>query len=368
MRELKVVFLSQWWGNPYKDLLAQHLSSKKVRVEEYNWTLVFLPQVLWRWKPDVLHLHVLHAFFIDNRSQLRTFIKFILFASQLVVLKLAGIKVAWTVHELTDKLYSGKGNISPGYASVIGKLVDVIFAHCESTKLDVVRFFFIKNSEKVFVIPNGNYIDSFPNIITQAEARRILRIPAEQVVFLCFGHIYRYKGTLETIDAFKRLNHEEAYLVIAGEPKEGLKDTLLEKSQDLNNVLLIPKVIPDDEIQIYMNACDCVMSPYLVFTTSGVVTLAMSFKRPCIAPKVGYFSDTLDEAGAFFYNPTDADGLLDAMKSVVDQRHQLSQMGEHNFRLAKQHSWAYVADRTNTAYRWSLEMNWDVELLPGDAQ
>jgi len=160
------------------------------------------------------------------------------------------------------------------------------------------------------------------------------------------------------------LNHEEAYLVIAGEPKESLKDELLEKIQGLKNILFIPKVIPDDEIQIYMNACDCVMSPYLVFTTSGIVTLAMSFKRPCIAPKVGYFSDTLDESGAFFYNPTDADGLLNAMKSAISHKHQLPEMGEHNFRLAKQHDWACVADRMQAAYRWSLETGWNVELFP----
>lgn len=355
MKPLKVIFLSQWRGNPYKDLLAQHLTAQKVEVEEHPWELIFLPQVLWHWKPNILHLHVLHAFFIDTRSSLYTFIKFVLFASQLLVLKLVGIKVAWTVHELTDKLYLGKGNIPSNYASVIGELVDIIFTHCKSTKLDVVSFFSIQQPEKVFVIPNGNYIGCFPNQITQTEARRSLAIPPEKIVFLCFGHIYRYKGTLETIDAFNRLNDEDAYLVIAGEPKEGLKDELLEKTQGANNILLIPKVIPDHEIQIYMNACDCVMSPYLVFTTSGIATLAMSFKRPCIAPKVGYFSDTLDEAGAFFYNPTDAEGLLDAMKSAVHQRHRLSQMGDHNFELAQQHSWDYVADRTQAAYCWSLE-------------
>jgi len=45
--------------------------------------------------------------------------------------------------------------------------------------------------------------------------------------------------------------------------------------------------IPDNDIQIYMNAADIIVLPYLDILNSGVAILAMSFGKPVIAPRTG---------------------------------------------------------------------------------
>ena len=72
--------------------------------------------------------------------------------------------------------------------------------------------------------------------------------------------------------------------------------------ESVDNILLVAARIADPEIQIYMNACDCVIMPYKTFTTSGVAVLAMSFGRVCIAPNVGFFADILDSENAYLYS------------------------------------------------------------------
>ncbi len=354
MGNMKVVFLSEWWGNPYKSLLINHLSPKRVQVEEYGWTIIFLPQVIKQQKPEILHLHTLHPFFVDTRSKLYTTIKFFVFISQVLILRLIGVKIVWTVHELTDKL--GRGDISQISTAILGRLFHAIITHCNTTKHEIATKFYLKNKEKIFVVPHGNYIGCYENKVSQMEARLPLGIPEDSLVFLLFGSIYRHKGALETIDAFNELQQDKVYLVIAGDPKEGLKELIIDKIKGHDNILFVPKLVPNDEIQVYMNACDCTVVPYKVFTTSGIAILAMSYGRACIAPRMGFFSDTLDDSGAFLYDPTHEEGLLNAMKCAMVNKDTLLDMGRHNLKLAEQSNWDYVSEQTLDVYKWCLDV------------
>jgi glycosyltransferase involved in cell wall biosynthesis len=81
----------------------------------------------------------------------------------------------------------------------------------------------------------------------------------------------------------------------------------------------------------------------------------MSFGRACIAPNVGFFSDVLDEFGAILYDSTHPEGLLFAMKDAIEKKNNLLEMGKHNFELAEQWNWNYVAEETLKIYQHCLE-------------
>ncbi|MGQ4646877.1 glycosyltransferase [Lyngbya aestuarii] len=351
MEDLRVIFLSDWLSNPYKLLLAKCLNNYKVKVEEYRWNFIFLYRNFLPYKSEILHFHTLHPFIVGRSSIGRVF-KTLLFITQIILLKLIGTKIVWTVHEWSDKNSGGNRNISPNQAKLIGNFFDAIITHCETTKLDITKALYLEGKGKVFVVPHGNYIGCYANQATRLSSRKTLEIPEENLVFLLFGNIYRYKGVLETIDAFKCLEQKRISLVIAGKPNEQeLEQTIKEKIKGYNNILFIPERIPDDKVQIYMNACDCVVVPYKVFTTSGVAILAMSFGRACMAPRIGFFSDMLDDSGTFFYDPNQEEGLVQAMKSTVDKKDKISEMGEHNLNLAEQWNWHYVAEETFKLYQ-----------------
>jgi len=354
MDNLKVVFITSWLDNPYKELLIKHLSYKGVKVEVKLWSIIFIPQVVRLGKPDILHLHTL-TLFLPGRNKINRLIKLLIFISQIFILKLIGIQTVWTVHEWHDKVENGKHNISPWRARIIGKFLRAIITHCDTTKQEITQAFNLENEDKVFMVPHGNYIGYYKNEISRLEARKFLGIPEGNFIFLLLGNIYRYKGALETIDAFQHLQQKGISLVIAGRTdEEQLQEMIIDKIRDYPNILFAPRRVPEDEIQIYMNACDCVVLPYKVFTTSGVALLAMSFGRACIAPNVGFFSDVLDESRAILYDSTYEEGLLDAMKCAIEKKKDILEMGKYNLKLAEQWNWNYVADETLKIYKWCL--------------
>lgn len=355
MNNLKVVFFgTNFFGNPYKDLLIKHLNYLGVQGKEDRCHALFIQKVIGEGKPDILHLDTVHYFLLGN-NKIHRWLKFLFFIIQILILKLIGIRVVWTVHEWSDRFEDGKQEILPIWAATLGRIFDAVITHCETTKNEITKAFRLENKNKIFVVYHGNYIDSYENKISQLEARKALGIPNENLVFLVFGTIHRTKGFLEAIDAFKRLQEESISLLIVGYPaEEQIEEMIVEKIKDYKNILFVPKRVQDDEIQIYMNACDCVVFPYKVFTTSGVAILAISFGKACIAPEGGYFSDVLDETGTFFHNSTKEDSLMSAMKCAVENKNNLGKMGQHNLKLAEQWNWDYVAKETFNIYQRCL--------------
>lgn len=354
MKNLNVVFLSIFNGNHYKELLIRHLNDQGVQVEDYLPSLIFVPKILGKGRLDVLHLHTLHYFFL-GKNKVNRLVKFIIFISQILFLKLLGIHIVWTVHEWSDRFCEGKQAIPPSATLILGKLFSAIITHCETTKNEIVKAFRLESTNKVFVVHHGNYIGSYENKVNQLEARKYLNIPQENLVFLLFGNLHRTKGFLEAIEAFKGLPPSKISLLIVGNPaEEKIEELITDKIQDYKNILFIPRNVPDEEIQIYMNACDCVIVPYKVFTTSGVTLLTMSFGKACIAPNLGFFSDVLNESGSFLYDSNHEYSLLQAMKQAIERRDQLLDMGKHNLQIAEQWSWEFVANKTLKIYQYCL--------------
>ncbi len=354
MKKLKVVFISNWFDNPYQQLLTKHLNYRNVQVEEYFWSVIFLHKIIMQGKPNILHLHTLHSF-ITARNKIYSWVKFFLFISQLLILRLFSVKVVWTVHEWADKICGGKHDISPVMSRIIGKFLHAIITHCDTTKHEIAEALSLKNKDKIFVVPHGNYISYYENKISIREARKALDIPAESFVFLLFGGIHRSKGILEAIDAFKHLQQDEVYLLIAGKSGDSqLEELIIDEIKEFNKILFVPKQIPDEQVQICMNACDSVLLPYIIFTTSGVAVLAMSYGRACIAPQQGFFKDILDNSGAFLYDPNRKDSLLDAMRCAVEKKNNILDMGRHNLKLSEKWSWDYVSEKTLEIYQSCL--------------
>jgi beta-1,4-mannosyltransferase len=349
MTKLNVKMLSILQGNPYGTLLFSHLRTKGIGIEDHYPRIFFLKLVLES-KTNILHLHTIHHFF-QGKDESRRFLKFLIFITQIFIIRLVGIRIVWTVHEWADKFQGKWGEIYPTWAMIIGHLMDGIIAHCPSTKDDMLKALSLDSTEKIFVIPHGNYIKVYKDEISQFEARETLAINHSDIVFLLFGNIYRAKGFLEAIDAFKHLDQEKVHLVITGFPGEDdIESIIHQKIEGHQNIKFFPKKVLDDEIQLYINACDCVVVPYKTFTTSGVTLLAMSFGKACIAPRLGYFNDVLDEKGSFLYDPENYDGLACSMQMALDKGSCLERMGQHNLSKVMKWDWNYVADETLKVY------------------
>ena len=355
---MKAIFISEWFDNPYKTLLIKNLSCKNIQVKELNNNLLFFPKILSdRQNIQIIHFQTIH-FFLVSQNLFYRWVKLSLFSLQIICLRLLGIKFFWTVHEWKDKIsQKRKKNITILQAKIIGKLLHGIITHCDSTKKLIIQELFINNPEKVFVIPHGNYIAWYENKITKIQARKNLNLEPDKFVFLIFGGIHRGKGILEGISAFKQLPQDNVRLIIAG--KNGsilLKREIQQEIKDYPNIQLIApdEGVPDGEVQTYLNACDCLLLPYKVFTTSGVAILGMSFGKVCIAPNSGFFQDVFQNGGAFLYDTNQADSLYKTMETAINNYDSLSAMEEQNLQLAQKWNWDFVAEKTAKLYQWSF--------------
>jgi len=359
VRSIKVIHVPYTKRNPYQKLLSDSLKAHgldvKVEQMQYLWhrslfNITIVAILINHWKPDIIHFHWQHGFLVDKKSQLKTFFKSLLFISQLLLLKLLKVKIVWTVHNL-EKHEKVHEDLQKQFTRIFERLCDLIIAHCETAMQEIIRVFRVKRSNKVCLIPHGNYLDFYPNIMSQEFAKAQLGLSPSDVTFLFFGEIRYYKGVLELIDSFKSLSKEDIRLIIAGKPKgEKITQEVISKIKNNKNIYTILKFIPDNDLQTLMNGSDILVFPYRDIFTSGGILLGMSFAKPIIAPKLGCIKDTLDEAGAFLYDSNDINGLTNAMRNAIDSRNKLQAMGQYNLELAKKYDWNNIGRMTCMTY------------------
>ncbi|MBH8571522.1 glycosyltransferase [Nostocaceae cyanobacterium CENA369] len=352
MSNLKVAF-APWYTkeNPYQVQLSEKLTLLGVQIKPTDCSTLYLLSTIKQSKVNILHLHWLDHFFLLRSNKLQSFIKLILFISQILILRLTNVKIIWTVHNIKNHQNKHLGLDRLG-AILVSRLTHGLIVHSKAAENEIIKVFHLRQNKKIFIVPHGNYIDVYENKISQVEARKYLDIPDSSLVLLFFGLIHPYKGVLDLTKALKQLNYEDVCLVIAGKPcNEVMAQDLAQEAEDNSKIKFISGLVPDEQVQVYMNACDVVVLPYKEFLTSGAVILAMSFGKACVAPRKGCINEVLDDTGSFLYEPDNEDGLLQVLNTVVQKRDYLSKMGMHNYKLASQWNWNYVAKQTLNVYQ-----------------
>lgn len=344
---MKVVFIPDYRnGNSYQTDLTHSLSNQGASI------CFGLKSIIRNWKPEILHIHWPYPYMVAN-NKYATIAKSTGFICGLVLLKLFRIKIIWTVHNIID--HEGRfKSLELSFNKILTKLCDKLIVHCSSAKTEVEKVY--GKGLPIVVIPHGNYIGRYKNIITTSDARNKLKFNDEDIVFLHFGYIRPYKGVPELINTFKKLRYDKAKMLIVGRPRdEKIATNILYNCKDEWRIKNILEFIPDEDIQIYMNASDVVILPYKDVLTSGSVILSMSFGKPIIAPEAGCIADILDNKGSFLYSNIERDGLLKAMRKVLNtDRGTLLDMGRYNFRLMEQFNWNDIGKRTYNLYQECL--------------
>ena len=155
----------------------------------------------------------------------------------------------------------------------------------EKVKDDLLK---LKPDAKNKIIPHPIY-SNFGSAVSKLEAKQKLNLSDEKII-LFFGFIRDYKGLDVLFQAMSELKNKIAVkLIIAGEfytDKEKYI-RLIETLKIKENIHLFTDFIPTSEVKYYFSACDAVILPYKDATQSGIVQIAMNFKKPVIASNVG---------------------------------------------------------------------------------
>lgn len=307
--------------NPFQRLLYSRASDAGYAIVP---TLKFhdLGCVNWSGK-SVIHLHWLASILKGTENSCEATLRLEAFRQKLIGWKIAGHKLLWTMHNVLphDATY-------PEQETELRKIVvshaDAIHILSANSLQEADRLFHIP-TDKVFHVPHPSYEGWYANVSASISARLDLNIRPNEVVFLQFGSIQPYKGTLALIDAFQKLErlcpHRRMRLIIAGKPVD--KSYLFEIHSRVASsitITVIPNPMEEREVQTLFNSCDVVVAPYKTTLNSGVALLAATFKKAIVAPKISGILETYIDDHTLLYSNAEGDTLLDAMARAIDYR------------------------------------------------
>lgn len=239
----------------------------------------------------------------------------------------------------------------------IYNLFDGIIWHTEQDKERMAK---TGVSTAQAVIEHGNYsfYTDYGTEITQAAAREQLGIGESTHVFLFFGYLRQDKRLDLLLESFAQLQDTQSAdttLLIAG---QSIDDDLTESYLDLidehdlsEHVQTHIGFVENEDVPIYFEAADTLVTPYDTISESGVVHIGLAFGLPVIATDVEGFAETFEEGKNGLLVPPDSQSrLTDAMEYTIDHKPEMREMGEYNRTQAEESGWEEIAQETIDFY------------------
>ncbi|WP_327053629.1 glycosyltransferase family 4 protein [Halomicrococcus gelatinilyticus] len=333
-------------ANPYQRALRDSLDERGIDVQfaSRHRYVPLLGSVVECGNPDVLHVHWLSSFTVTDSSLISALLG-VRTVFELLLLRLFGIDVVWTVHNRFDHEKKSP-RVELVTRHLVARLVDRMTVHCDAARAVLLEAYRLPDRfrDRITVIPHGHFRDVYSNEASRETARQRFGL-GDETVFLYFGRIRRYKNVPELLSTFSQLDGE-AKLLVVGKPWD---ETVAETVRDPDDPRIETRFefVEEDEIQWYMNAVDAVVLPYEAVLTSGAAILAMSFGRPVIGPDIGCLGELLNYGG-ISYDPDAPNGLDRALRTALVS--DLSERGDRCADFVERLTWDGPARRLRRLY------------------
>ncbi len=177
---------------------------------------------------------------------------------------------------------------------------------------------------------------------------------AEGPVILFFGLLRPYKGIDTLLEAFRRV--EGAELWIVGNPRMELAPLRRLAAEAPGRVRFLARFVEDMEIPAIMRRADLVVLPYRDAEHSGVLYAALAFGKPLVLSAVGGFPEVAAQGAARLVPPEDPAALAAALADLLADESARAELGKAAARAAAgAYSWDEAARQTLALYRDLLE-------------
>jgi beta-1,4-mannosyltransferase len=318
--------------------------------------LPFTPLIMRLQGYKILHIHWLFQFKLHWQiSQKWKYLMRQWFTLWILITKMFGIKVIWTVH---DPLPHEQVFDNDLLAS------ELLMNKCSSlialNKYSLEQVQKKNNENKVLLIPEGPLI--MPTTIDKIEYRNLLRVAPEKRLIVLAGYLQHYKGVTALFEGAFSLPSNLA-IRIAGKAdaqyRKDLELTLLElKSQNIDIDIAFGR-LTDDEYGAYLNSADFICVPFKEINNSGSINSALCAGVPVIVPNI----DSLDwvPKEARLDIPYDSKGHFD-FKVLFQSLEQISSKEYNSMHKAALNwattlSWKNVAKQHIDVYRQLSDNN-----------
>jgi glycosyltransferase involved in cell wall biosynthesis len=224
--------------------------------------------------------------------------------------------------------------------------MDAVIAHSEhgaSQLRDAVGL----DPARVHVIPHGafDYLTGLP----EEKPLPAELAGAEGPVILFFGLLRPYKGLDTLLEAFRRV--EGAELWIVGNPRMGIEPLRSLAREVPGRVRFVTRFVEDAEIPAIFRRADLVVLPYRDAEHSGVLYTALAFGKPMVLSSVGGFPEVADTGAARLVPPEDPTALAQALAELsADPAARDRLAAAARAAAAGPYSWDMVAAQTLSLY------------------
>lgn len=301
-----------------------------------NYFFIFFYLVFKR--PDVLHIQWLPfvEFMGGEKYYLMLLKKFV-----------PKLKIFYTAHNIYPHRLSGDRKNAYIHRFVsLDRYIDGYLVHLFSAKEELSGEFNIPQS-KIFVAFHGIYIAENYTPSEHSVSDGVKRV-------IMYGFQNKYKGADILIDAIGLLSEEYkkkiSVKIVGLATDKDLYSTCQEKAKALN-VEWINDFVSDETLYDAIGRSDLILLPYRKISQSGVLLLALSFRKPILTSDLPSFKETLEGyPDEYFFKSEDPKSLSKLLENFVDGKIDVElQMGIIE-KLNIKYSWAETAKSTLNAY------------------
>lgn len=301
--------------------------------------LYLIIYVLFR-RVNVLHFQWLP--FLEVCSIEKVFLKLIRLVSPKT-------QIVLTVHNLYPHNFSDKRK--EGYRKRfdgVENLIDTFVLHLECSKTEFCEKFDV-HPNKVKVFHHGIFVPKNVDVVPH--------VRGEKLNLIMYGNQSYYKGTDIFVDALNLLSEEskqKVHATIVGKIDNGFYQELKQKTDDLD-VEWIPEFVPDDVLYKKIMESDAIVIPYREISQSGVLLLALSFKRMIIASDLPSFKETLAGfSDEMFFENGNAESLAKVICFYAMQKTDSKSLMETIDMLIEQYAWFNIARQYKVFFKGSI--------------
>lgn len=332
--------------NPYFDLLYSHIveQDRNIRIEEGNFLKLLFD---FQKEKKIIHLHWATKLY-GSKFLIISFFKLIINFCLFFIYKIKGIKIVWTMHNYTSHDFKYP-LIDKWGRKLICNLADCIIVHSREGRNYLKNYY--HREKRVFIIPHGNYINTYGNLLKEKlEIRKKLEFKENDLIFINLGLIRPYKGTEELIEFFNQFTNENKIKFLILGKGDNLYIEELKKRIKNKNIILDNRFIPTPEIPTYFALADFSVFAYRKILTSGAAILSLSYALPVIAPKKGDLKELIEDNGNgfLFDNESELKEIILKIKNFSPE--QKDQMRENALESAKKLDWVEIAKQTIKIY------------------
>jgi len=264
--------------NPYNWLLYSALSTteRHVRFAEFSDSLMLREP--W----DIWHMHWPDAL-LREKSLSLVLCRIARLVTLVTAAKARGIRLVWTAHNLHahERFYPKlEGFLFNWLTKRLDGVITLSAKHTPALK----SMHSALVSKPIGTIPIGHFMGAYPNQVSKDKARERLGIRTDNVA-LFIGHIAPYKNVPRLLSEFATLRDSNTTLVVAGACRSDERAKIERAAAAVENLILRIGLIPEEEVQIFLNASDLVVLPHEGLSNSATAILALSFFRPALCPQ-----------------------------------------------------------------------------------